>query len=523
MIQIFQMALTSLYFLAAISLFIYGLNCYVMMTLAIWGKGAAIARQQETLTRYRGRTIQPDAPMVSTLLPLFNEFNVAERLIRSACAMTYPTGRHEVLVLDDSTDETRDLVESVVRELKASGTAIRLIPRENREGFKAGALANAHKHARGDFLALFDADFVPPTDFLERTIPFFLADSRLGLVQTRWGHLNDDVSLLTKIQSIGMDGHFMVEQSARAWNGLFMNFNGTAGVWRRQAIDDGGGWAWDTLTEDMDLSYRTQMAGWRAEYLADVVVPAEIPEDIAAFKSQQFRWAKGSIQTALKIFPRVLRGPGSVFRKIEAFFHLTHYLVHPLMLTLSLLALPVLLNMGLAIPGEWYALFGAIMLVATCAPSSLYILSQRLAYKNWVRRLVVLPGLVAIGVGLALSNSLAVVQALLGHRSGFVRTPKKGDAERKKYAIRLPWLAFAEIAMGIYCAFSLQIYLLQGKWLIGPFLAVYAAGYLFVGLLTLAHGFGLGGRQPATVSENSVAPSLLDTGNEVGAAGLVHP
>jgi cellulose synthase/poly-beta-1,6-N-acetylglucosamine synthase-like glycosyltransferase len=307
----------------------------------------------------------------------------------------------------------------------------------------------------------------------------------MGLVQGRWGHLNRRASLLTRAQGVGIDGHFMVEQGARAWNELYMNFNGTAGAWRRTAIDDAGGWEWDTLTEDMDLSYRMQLAGWGVTYLPDLVVPAEIPESIAAFKSQQFRWAKGSIQTAIKILPRVLRTEGPLFRKLQAFFHLTHYMVHPLMLVLSLLALPVMIHAQIILPPITFAILAIGLLFSMSAPSSLYLVSQRAAYPDWLKRMIILPGLVTIGVGIALSNSRAVFEALLRRESPFVRTPKKGDVETKRYVVGLPWLGFLEVALGAYCLLSLHHYLLQGKYLVGPFLGVYAAGFLFTGLMTL--------------------------------------
>jgi cellulose synthase/poly-beta-1,6-N-acetylglucosamine synthase-like glycosyltransferase len=350
------------------------------------------------------------------------------------------------------------------------------------------------KHAKGDLIAIFDADFVPPMDYLLRTVPFFMAEEKVGLVQARWGHLNCEKSLLTRAQSIGIDGHFMVEQSARTWSGLYMNFNGTAGIWRKQAIMDGGGWQWDTLTEDMDLSYRVQFAGWRTAFIPDLEVPAEIPEDVSAFKSQQFRWAKGSIQTALKLLPDIFRSSDPLFKKIEAFFHLTHYMVHPMMVTLAVLALPVLLSLKAA-PGP-LAFFAIVIVlsISMIAPSALYVVSQRACYNHWVKRIIYLPFLVVIGVGIAISNSRAVAEAILGIKSGFIRTPKKGDMEMKRYNLSFPWsivgYALTEIFIGIYCAWSLGYYLSCGKYLVGPFLAVYASGFLFVGILTLVHSLG---------------------------------
>ncbi len=481
--------IVGLYFFAAGVLMLYGLNCYVMIFLFRRRRRAAEARFR-ALAAEAPDLFSPEVqpPVVTTQIAVYNELNVVERAVRAACAMAYPAGRHEIQVLDDSTDETRERVDALARELRDRDHDVKVVRREDRTGFKAGALANGTRRARGTLLAVFDADFVPPTDYLLRTVPFFLADSRLGLVQARWGHLNRRRSLLTRAQSVGIDGHFMVEQAARNWNGLYMNFNGTAGIWRREAIADGGGWRWDTLTEDMDLSYRVQFAGWGTVFLPDLVVPAEIPEDVAAFKSQQFRWAKGSTQTALKLLPQLFRQPVSAFRKWQAVFHMTHYFVHPMMLTLSLLALPVLLVLNVGPGTVVFGVLAAILAVSMMAPSALYLVSQRAAYRDWPLRVICLPALVIIGVGLALSNSRAVAEALLGRESDFIRTPKRGDREVKRYRVGVPTLSILEIGLGLYCAFSLHVYLSAGKYLIGPFLAAYAAGFLFVGLLTLAHG-----------------------------------
>jgi cellulose synthase/poly-beta-1,6-N-acetylglucosamine synthase-like glycosyltransferase len=483
--SLLSVILLVIYCLAALGVLVYGLNCYVMIALFHRVRGRASARRQPVSPGNGGIAQRPDLPSVITQIPVYNEMNVVERAMRAACGMCYPRDRHLVQVLDDSTDGTRALIDRVAADLKGTGARIQVIRRADRVGFKAGALAEGMRCARGDLLAVFDADFVPPRDFLYRTVGFFLADPALGLVQTRWGHLNRCRSLLTRAQAIGIDGHFMVEQAARNWNGLFMNFNGTAGLWRREAIEAGGGWQWDTLTEDMDLSYRTQLAGWQTVYLPDIVVPAEIPEDMRAFKSQQFRWAKGSIQTALKLMPAILSAPVPRFKKLQAFFHMTHYMVHPLMLVLATLALPVLLTLQVSLSTEIFVIFGVILCFSLIAPNALYLVSQQAAYRDWKRRIWGIPALAVIGVGIAVSNTRAVSEALLGVESDFIRTPKRGERSLKAYGKRnFPWIALVEMVLGCYCLVSFSVYLSAGKYLVGPFLAVYAAGFLYTGLLT---------------------------------------
>jgi cellulose synthase/poly-beta-1,6-N-acetylglucosamine synthase-like glycosyltransferase len=474
-----------IYFSCALGLMAYGLNCYVLLFLFWRGRGPAAAR----LEKHDGLVSAPhDLPIVTTQIAIFNEINVAERVMRAAAAMHYPLGRHEIQILDDSTDETTAVVDRIATVLRRAGHDIKVLRRSHRRGFKAGALAEGLVTARGELVAVFDADFVPPSDFLLRSAPYFTREPGLGLVQARWGHLNRGDSLLTRAQAIGIDGHFMVEQAARSWNRLYMNFNGTAGLWRRRAIEAAGGWQWDTLTEDMDLSYRMQFAGWSTLYLPDLVVPAEIPGTIAAFKSQQFRWAKGSTQTALKLWSTLWRQPVSIFKKIQAIFHMTHYFVHPLMLSLALLALPVLLTIQLSLAPLLFVLLAVALGISIIGPNALYLTSQLAAYERGWLRVLWMPCLVMVGVGLAVSNTRAVLEALLGVESGFVRTPKRGGRQLKRYDLNFSPLAIVEICLGLWCATAFSVYLAAGKYLVGPFLAVYTAGYLFVGLLTLLEG-----------------------------------
>lgn len=464
---------------------IYGLNTYILLFL--FGRRIVETREKQAKQErdfLAGISELGDEgwPMVTTQLPLYNELNVAERIIRTVAKMDYPKGRHQIQVVDDSTDETRDLVDKVVAELREEGVLIEICRRVDRVGYKAGALKEAMASATGDYFAIFDSDFVPDPDFLRETIPLF-HDGKTGLVQARWGHLNAEHSTLTKAQSVGIDGHFVIEQIARSANGLFLNFNGTAGVWRKEAIEDGGGWQADTLTEDLDLSYRCQLRGWKLEYAIDVVVPAELPETYSGFKSQQFRWAKGSVQTAKKLLGTVWRSPISLLAKTQATFHLLHYVAHLLMFTMALLALPLTLVLP-KFSGVSASVFLFIPLViATMGPSILYLVSQRYLYPDkWARRILWLPGMVTIGFGICISNSRAVLEALFGVKSGFVRTPKKGELVKKLYRTEIDWLPLVEIGAAFYCLATMIRFVMQGVPGGLVFFLFYGVGFLMVGV-----------------------------------------
>ena len=475
------------YFAPAVVLMSYGINQYVLLGLYFRRRTRARGLRQRLAEAWAGGHPPESWPAVVTQIPIYNEYNVAERAIRAAAAMQYPAGRHALQILDDSTDGTRDIVDRVVAELEAQGIAIEVIRRDDRTGYKAGALQAGMEQSSAPLFAIFDADFEPPVDFLVRTVTVLMSGERIGLVQARWGHLNRDTSLVTQAQGMGIDGHFAIEQGARAWNHLFMNFNGTAGLWRRSAIEDAGGWEHDTLTEDMDLSYRAQLAGWEPSYVDDLVVPAELPEDINAFKSQQFRWAKGSIQTAMKLLPRVMRAPVPAFAKIQAAFHMTHYMIHPIMVWLAVFALPLLLFGRLRLPPLLVAFLLAAVVTSAIAPFVMYTAAQVALYPRRERRLRVLPALSAVGVGIAISNSRAVLEALFGIDSPFVRTPKRGDRPAKTYRVRGTWIAVLEVALGLYCFYSLNVYLYARTFFVGPFLLLYGAGFTAVGLLSLCH------------------------------------
>jgi cellulose synthase/poly-beta-1,6-N-acetylglucosamine synthase-like glycosyltransferase len=435
----------------------------------------------------------PEWPTVTVQLPIFNERYVIERLIEAVSRFDYPPDRLEIQVLDDSTDETRQVARACVERYQALGTCIRYLHRDNREGYKAGALAEGLLAATGEFIAIFDADFLPPADFLRRTLPYFSgADSRIGMVQTRWTYLNRHYSALTEVESILLDGHFVIEHGARARSGCFFNFNGTAGVWRRAAIEDAGGWQHDTLTEDTDLSYRAQLRGWRFYYLPQIECPSELPVEMNGFKTQQARWAKGLVQTARKILPRMMRSdlPHSI--KSEAVFHLTAGISYPLMIVLATMLLPAMI---VRFYQGWFQMLLIdlpLFVASSCSISGFYLASQRVLYpKTWKRTLLYLPFIMAVGIGLSVRNAKAVLEALSGRKSEFARTPKfriegQGGTWRKKiYSNRAGWLPWLEIALGLYFAATIVYAVQNENYLTVPFLFLFVWGYLYTGLMSL--------------------------------------
>jgi len=492
---IFLDVLFVLYVIAGIGLVLYGFNCYFSIFLFLKNFRKRRKTDKEVLEDFLKNLDIGKLPKVTTQLPVFNEGTCVERLIESICAMEYPKHLHEIQVLDDSTDDCLEISTRKVEDMKQKGYNITLIHRTNRKDYKAGALKEGMEKCEGEFLAIFDADFVPEKNFLMHTIPYLVMDREIGLVQGRWGHLNRGESGLTLAQSIGIDGHFVIEQSARSWGGLFMNFNGTAGVWRRSAIEDAGGWEGDTLTEDMDLSYRSQLAGWKMKFVFDVIVPAELPADINAFKSQQYRWAKGSIQTAIKDLPRVFASKIPLKVKIQSFMHTTHYSIHPLMLFTAISAFPLLAfghSRFVNLPMWAFTTLFVTIALAAVAPSTLYFVAQRFSGSvGWKKRMAALPLLMSLGVGIAVSNTYAVLSAIFKRQSPFIRTPKQGSSTVvKKIRQKFPKITFLELFTGVYCIFGLLKYIDARVYLIGPFLALYAIGFLAVGILSIIHYFG---------------------------------
>src|SRR3954464_1808457 len=470
-----------LYFFVLSILAIYGWHRYYLVYLYTKHKDQAPVAPCEL----------PNLPRVTVQLPIFNEMYVADRLIDAVCQMDYPHDLLEIQVLDDSTDETTSIAELAVRRHASRGFDIRYLHRVDRTGYKAGALEAGLAEATGEFIAIFDADFIPPKDFLKRTLPYFGTDSRIGMVQARWGHINQDYSLLTKIQSILLDAHFVLEHGARNRSGCFFNFNGTAGVWRREAIGSAGGWQHDTLTEDLDLSYRAQLAGWRFVFLPDVVSPAEVPVEMNSFKSQQHRWAKGSIQTCLKLLPRILRSNQPLKVKAEAFFHLTANFNYLLMCLLSILMFPAMYvryNMGWT---EMLLIDIPLFFAATMSFFQFYMVAQRELHADWRSRLKYLPFLMSIGIGLSVNNTRAVLEALFHKESEFARTPKYGIERQsdewagKKYHQTVGVQSILEVALGLYFTATVFYALINQIYGTLPFLMLFQVGFLYTGLLSI--------------------------------------
>lgn len=435
-------------------------------------------------------------PVVTVQLPLFNERYVVERLIRAVCKLDYPKAKLEIQVLDDSTDDTTDKAAKLVEAMREQGFDINLYHREDRTGYKAGALEAGMAEARGEFIAVFDADFVPRPSFLLETIDYF-TDDEVGMVQARWEHINREFSLLTRAQAILLDGHFVLEHTARNRAGRFFNFNGTAGIWRKETIIDAGGWEHDTLTEDLDLSYRAQLEGWQFVFLRDVTAPSEIPVEMNAFRSQQHRWAKGSIQTALKLLPRILKSNLPREIKYEAFHHLTANFAYLLMVILAVL-MP--LATIIRIHQGWYeALFLdlPIFLGATFSVCYFYWVSQREIGRNAWEILRLIPAVLGLGIGVSVNNAKAVVEALVGHQTPFVRTPKYaiqsvGESWSSKLYIRKSTiLPLVEFALGAWFSYGIFFVVVseEHSFFSVPFLVLFQFGFFYVATLSAFQGF----------------------------------
>lgn len=463
-------AISLAYVAVALLLTVYALNSLIISILFISHRSES--QPQAVLTHF---------PRVTVQLPIFNEALVIDRLIHSVVHLDWPRDRLQIQVLDDSTDETTAIARACVDRYRAEGIDIQLVRRADRSGFKAGALKEGLKQATGELIAIFDADFVPEPDWLRKTVPHFDGQSRLGMLQTRWTHLNRDYSLLTRAQAIALDGHFAVEQTARHRSGLLMNFNGTAGIWRRSCIEDAGGWQTDTICEDLDLSYRAQLGGWQCLFLPDVTAPAEIPPQLAAFKRQQFRWAKGSIQCFTKLAKSVVTSNLPLVVRWQGLVHLSAYLVHPLLLLSLLVTLPLMLVLDSSLIS-----LGFISLLSI-GPPLMYALSQHyLCPRQWFRRYAYLPALMLLGTGIALNNTRGVVEALLGISNVFQRTPKfriegrGGHWLDSQYTLPFSGVIIGELALTAYAIVTVVTAWSRGHLHIVPFLMLYVGGFGYV-------------------------------------------
>ena len=481
----FDAALLLPYFAVMIVLAIYGLHRYTLVYLYF---------KHRKDYRPDPPRLFDELPLVTVQLPVYNEQFVIDRLLEAICAMDYPRDRLEIQVLDDSTDETGQVASGLVERYAALGHPITYIHRANRHGYKAGALDAGLKVAQGEFIAIFDADFVPPADWLMRVIDHF-AEPEIGMVQTRWTHLNRDYSMLTRIEAILLDGHFVLEHGARARSGDFFNFNGTAGMWRRQAITDAGGWQHDTLTEDTDLSYRSQMAGWKFKYLPEIECPAELPIEMTAFKTQQARWAKGLIQTSIKVLPLMFKAKVPRRIKIEAVYHLTANLSYPLMVVMSALLIPAMICRFYQGWFQMLLIDVPLFVASSFSISVFYLVSQRVLFpKTWMKTFLYLPFLMALGIGLTVTNTKAVVEALLGIKTAFARTPKyrvakKGEkSQAAKYRKRLVLAPWIELFVGCYFVLAIWYTFSNHNYFTAPFLILFVWGYWYTGLMSLLQG-----------------------------------
>src|SRR5436309_2084230 len=475
---------TACYLAVLLGLSAYGVHRYFIIYLFLKN------RKRESVPAGRFEKL----PVVTVQLPIFNEVYVVERLLRSVSKLDYPRDRLQIQVLDDSTDDTREITADCAAELRKRRFDVELIHRADRTGFKAGALERGLATARGEFVCILDADFVPPPHLLRETVDFF-TDPKVGMIQTRWGHLNRGYSLLTRVQAMFLDGHLVLEQTARSRSGRFFNFNGTAGLWRKSCIEDAGGWQHDTLTEDLDLSYRAQLRGWRFVFVPDVVTPAELPVDMNGFKSQQHRWTKGSVQTCKKLLPTVWRSKLPLPIKIEATAHLTSNFAY-----LLLACLCVLLHPSSGGPQQGWLrtllLDVPIFLTASLSVAVFYICAQReLHPRSWMKEILLLPAMLALGVGLSINNARAVLEAVFNHHTDFTRTPKYGIERQSqpwrscKYKPIKTLLPIAEFAFAFYFTYFLWYAIDHGQYLSVPFLTMFQLGFFYVALSSFSRWF----------------------------------
>ncbi len=475
----FTQLVFDLFILSAIIITAYTCNFYYLAFLS--------RKRKDVLT-----TVDLGTPSVTIQLPIYNEKYVAKRLIDAVCNLDYPKENLKIMVLDDSDDDTVELLENVISDYKKQGFQIDHIRRGTRKGYKAGALKYAMQITDSEFVAIFDADFIPPTWFLKRAIPYF-SKPNIGLLQCRWGHVNENYSAITQVQALSLDFHFLIEQKAKSNSHLFMNFNGTAGIWKRDCIEDAGGWHTATLVEDLDLSYRAQMKGWKCVFLPDIVVDAELPAQMNAAKRQQFRWAKGSIQCAIKLlFDIAVKRKVAVEAKIQAFIQLTRHIVYPLML-IQFLALPILLagQVNLYV----ISFLPVITLAAYLAmgPGAYILIIQSMYHKSWKSKAKLLPYLLVYNAGLSVNNTVAVFDAVLGKKNEFLRTPKYGiitkDDDWKDKAYNLPFsqTTLLEIFFGVYGIMAIFISIFSNNPMFVPIIGLQTVGFFYIAYMSISH------------------------------------
>jgi len=498
-----QDIIIGVYFVSLTILFLFGSSGFVMIYYYFKHR-RTYSLQPQPLKEF---------PVVTIQLPIYNEVYVVHRLIEATCKIDYPKEKLEIQVLDDSTDETTSVIAEQVAKYQAEGFNIKHLHRSHRRGYKAGALKEGLATAQGEFIAIFDADFVPKSDFLQKTLPYFFLDPTIGMVQTRWEHLNSEYSLLTRAQAMALDAHFVIEQNVRNKAGFFINFNGTGGIWRKECIEDAGNWQADTLTEDLDLSYRAQLRGWKFKFLTEVTSPAELPSEINALKSQQFRWTKGAIETARKVLPLVWKSNLPLEKKLHSTFHLTNNIVFPFILLTGILNLPLIFikHQG---GYEMYFTIMAVFVFAFLGSFLFYLYSQKEVYHDWARRMMMFPLFMAGSMGFAVNNTKAVFEGLLKKKSEFVRTPKYRIEDRKdswlgkKYVpVKLKFSVIVELILAIYCltGVGFSIYYLEIAAV--PFQLLYSMGFGMVSMMSLKHAWQARKLRLAAMKENTVAHS----------------
>ena len=487
MLTVFMM-----YIVTVLVLMFYGFHSYFMIILFYCKQKKARKKVSKTVQDFYETNNTKDLPFVTVQLPVYNEADVIKRLMLSATKVDYPKEKLEIQIVDDSTDNTVKIIDEYTKELKeTTGVDIYVVRRDTREQFKAGALANGLKTAKGEYVAIFDSDFIIPENFLKRSIAQIHNKPEIACVQSRWGHLNRLENWLTKAQSIALDAHFAASQGARHYNNLCMNFNGTAGVWRISAIATAGGWSGDTLTEDMDLSYRVQLNGYKMAFDFDLICPAELPNNMMAFKSQQKRWAKGAVETGIKLLPRIFKSRNlTIHQKFEAFMHLTNNFAAVFMIILTILTLPVLIGAPIIHYGPFLPFLWVIVVMAAMAPCALYTGSGAATRKGFFS-FRNFPVMIAVGTGLCINNATAVFEAISGKKSAFIRTPKSGSSNSKSkksnYKVNSSKLlsGLFEFLLGIYCLITFIFFIVHFNYFFGFFIGAYAAGLIMFGYSSL--------------------------------------